>query len=343
MIIVYPMLTSPNISQTSLPGIIKAIEKYILVYNMDDVLNNANSVVNQIFTKGESLVTFALTAGAIALVSKDIKKGFKRVKENENIIEVEKGHNKDPRNTPEGQATQAASQASFQSGKQTRVEMPRREGLSLEPTWVQVQSDTAGTKLLGVKVVPFTIQSDKNIMDMIAYDLSLKGWEKSLREYGRKVTRLLYSVMRGLHIPFIKDRALTGDADVDIIYAATKYGQNLFVCLNSIEIEQSDVFSKPSAVQHLHSLGWSSIIIADDVNKKATFCMKEFGGLCSVAPYGLLYSSIGKEHLEVYQDLNDVKHAAGPFFRMTTKRSKVFSETIAFRTINNYLEKMKND
>jgi hypothetical protein len=343
MIIVYPMLTSPNISQTSLPGIIKAVEKYILVYNLDDVLNNANSVVSQIFTKGESLLTFALAAGAIHLVSKDFKSGgFKRMKEDENLLEQGKGHNKDPRNEPETQATQAASQSAFQPG-QTRIEMPRREGLALEPTWVHVNSDKAGTKLLGVKVVPFTIQSDKNIMDMISYDLSLKGWEKALKEYGRKATRLLYSVMRGLNLPFIKDRALTGDADVDIIYAGTKYGKNLFVCLNSIEIEQSDIFSKPAAVQKLHSLGWSSIIIADDVNKKATFCMKEFGGLCSVTPYGLLYSAIGKEHLEVYQDLNDVKHAAGPFFRMTTRRSKVFAETIAFRTINNYLEKMKDD
>ena len=67
MIIVYPMLTSPNISQNSLPGIIKAVEKYILVYNLDDVLNEANSMISSIATTGSKLV---IQAGAIYLASK---------------------------------------------------------------------------------------------------------------------------------------------------------------------------------------------------------------------------------------------------------------------------------
>ncbi len=48
MILVYPMLTSASVNPTLLPGIIKAIEKYIIIHNTDDVLNHFNSVATDI-------------------------------------------------------------------------------------------------------------------------------------------------------------------------------------------------------------------------------------------------------------------------------------------------------
>ena len=359
MIIVYPMLTSPNISQNSLPGIIKAVEKYILVYNLDDVLNEANGMIRSITTTGWKLI---LSAGAIWVASQ-VGKGWKESDNEYNIdnlflLEAGKGANiysqkvqnsqkpdqsdqkpdqsdRNPPPTPGQKMGQKFVDATHDTrSKAIHVDIPRKDSISLEPTWVQVNSDIAGTKLLGIKVVPFTIKSDVDIMTMISYDSQLVGFDKAIESTKRGLKRLMYSLLR--IVPFIKDKALTGNADLDILWAGTKHGRNLFTCLNSIELEQGELFSKPEQVQKLHSLGWTSFIIADDVNKKATFCMKEFTGLCSTVPYGLLYSSVGKEHYEVYQNIDDVKHSAGPFFRLNSKRSRIFSNEIASERFEKY-------
>ena len=339
MIIVYPMLTSPNISQNSLPGIIKAVEKYILVYNLDDVLNEANSMISSIATTGSKLV---IQAGAIYLASK-VGQWMTNSSNDYNLdhlflLEQGGASFKTPTAPlpPEEQMQSNIADMGAKISKGIKVDIPRRDSISLEPTWVQVNSDIAGTKLLGVKVVPFTIKSDVDIMTMISQDAQLTGFNRAIESTKRSLKSLMYSLMRGIKIPFIKDRALTGNSNLDILWAGTKHGRNLFTCLNSIEIEHGDVFSKPQQVQKLHSLGWTSFIIADDVNKKATFCMKEFTGLCSTVPYGLLYSAIGKEHYEVYQNIDDVKHSSGPFFRLSSKRSRIFSNEIASERFEKY-------
>lgn len=337
MVIVYPMLTSSNISQNSLPGIIKAIEKYILVYNLDDVLNEANGILRTVLATGTRLV---IQAGAIYLVAKagQLLKNSKEY-DSSNLFFLEQPISlKTPTSPlpPNLQAQQSVADIGKNQGHGIKVDIPRRDSISLEPTWVQINSEISGTKLLGVKVVPYTVSRDADIMDMISYDVGLTGFFRAVESSKRSLKSLVFSLMRGLKIPFIKNRALTGNLDTDILVAGTKHGRNLFICMNSIELEQGDIFTKPEKVQKLHSLGWSSLIIADDVNKKATFCMKEFSGMCSTIPYGLLYSAVGKEHYEVYQNIDDVKHSSGPFFRLSSKRNKIFSNAIANERLERY-------
>ena len=45
MIVIYPVVTSKTISTTVLPGICKALEKYILIYKLDDLLKNVNKEI----------------------------------------------------------------------------------------------------------------------------------------------------------------------------------------------------------------------------------------------------------------------------------------------------------
>jgi len=80
-------------------------------------------------------------------------------------------------------------------------------------------------------------------------------------------------------------------------------------------------------------------MVADDVSKQVTFCMKQYGGVCANVPYGFIYSSVGKEHSKVYDDLEDMKRSSGPFFRMKTTRRKVFSDSLALSKLNKYLIK----
>jgi hypothetical protein len=245
--------------------------------------------------------------------------------------------------TPEEKVTQSMIQSGTKKdkGSAIKVELPKREGISLEPTWIQVQSDELGSRVLGVKVVPFTVKSAEDLMTVISYDASLQGVERALETAKRSLIRVFYALMKSLRMPFFKNKTITGDLKHDIIWAGTKHGRNTFVCINSIEVEKDDIFTRPEVVNKLHRLGWSSIIVADDVNKKATFCMKEFNGMCSTVPYGLMYSAVGKEHYEVYQNISDVKHASGPFFRLTSKRNKIFENKIAREVYNKYSERGK--
>lgn len=353
MIVVYPLLVSPNISPNALPGIVKAVEKYIMVYNLDDVLEEANSFLKTAVATGKGVMQLGIQAGAVVLMTKygpALGKAVGlRMKEGDELSEQgthwQSGLKNRPDELQQGELSDRekedakAKQGLMQGmkgkpGASTKIELPKREGISLEPTWVQVQSDTLGSKVLGVKVVPFTVKSGEDLMTVISYDASLQGLERALESAKRSLIRVLYGLIK--IFPFVKGKTITGDIKHDIIWAASKYGKNMFVCVNSIEVEQDDIFTKPETVNKLHRLGWSSIIIADDVNKKATFCMKEFGGMCSVVPYGLLYSAVGKEHYEVYQNISDVKHAAGPFFRLNTKRNKIFENRIAREVYNKY-------
>ena len=55
--------------------------------------------------------------------------------------------------------------------------------------------------------------------------------------------------------------------------------------------------------------------------------MKQFGGVCSTIPYSFIFASLGREHGQVYKDMEEAQRSAGPFFRKksTTKR-KIISQ-----------------
>ena len=57
MIVVYPMITSKTINPNVLPGICKALEKYVLVYELEDLLKKTNAkIAKSIDAVAEKLV-----------------------------------------------------------------------------------------------------------------------------------------------------------------------------------------------------------------------------------------------------------------------------------------------
>jgi len=66
--------------------------------------------------------------------------------------------------------------------------------------------------------------------------------------------------------------------------------------------------------------------------------MKEFHGLCSSTPYQFIYSSLGKDYGKVYDNLEDVKKAASPFFKLSVNSKRVFGE--AKNILNDYLKRI---
>lgn len=321
MIITYPMITSQGVSPNILPGLVKAVEKYILIYNTDKILKAASIAAN------------AMKVGTIVTHTRPRRmhlKGSKLMLEDD-----------DPN-------IKSASKASSETKKTTtwqpkvgptpRLEVPK-EGVSLEPTWVHVTTELKGMQIIGVKVIPFVVKSTDNLLNILMSDKQVKYLDYMTTKYGRMAMRTFFRFLRSLRIPRIKDLALTGDPKFDVLWGGTGYGDDMFICLSQLDMDNSeDMFGSPYFVRRIQKLGWTSIAIADDVNKSVTFCMKEFKGVCSVVPYGFIYSSLGKDHSKIFEDLEDVKRSASPFFRMSARRRRVFGETIAYNQMTKYLD-----
>jgi hypothetical protein len=317
------MLVSGNISPNVLPGVIKALEKFILVYGIDEAIRAANMGRGKVAQAAKS-------AGQIVIQQNRLvaKESF--------VAEVSptKPTYKGP--PAQKQDEEEKEKKGDKGTKLTKlVTGPGYTSISLEPTWISFESSD-GVKLLGLKVVPFMMAKGVDVVAAIKNDMQRKKLEAYMESKKRMIIRLIWRLGRFLRIPFIKDKALTGDPQKDIIWATTLYKKRVFLMLSQVDIEEENLFAKPADVLKLFKMGWSSIVVADDVNKQATFCMKEFGGICSVVPYSYMFASLGKEQLKVYEDLEDARRSAGPFFRMKVPMRKVFGEAIAYEKYKNF-------
>jgi len=364
MIVVYPMLTSASVSPNVLPGVIKAIEKYILLYNTDDILKHASrtSAGQVIANAGKMAVGIGTAAAINKALGSPVAGKFAG-----NVM-------KKAGQTGVGQAAQSAWKAGkwgtnlFQSvdntlepgsplseaddvvkprdlkptGPNVKPELmiPKVEAVSLEPTWVVVTTQRKGQQVLGVKVVPFQVKSPEPMLNLLMQDAQLKGLSMLATKYGRGITRVITRIAQKFGM---QKGAISGEAKKDVIYGGTDYKKNIFVCLSKLDLEQEDITSNPAVVRKLQKLGWASFVILDDVNRKATFCMKEYGGVCSVVPYNFMFASLGKDHAKAYEDLEDLKKSSGPFFSMKTNRKRAFSEGKRSSKVDKYLELIQKE
>jgi len=318
------MLTSESVNPTLLPGIIKAIEKYIIVNNTDEVLNFINSTLSNIVRAG---VTGAVTGGVAAAVAYAMKNDnvVTRMKKVGKKIKLEQFTGSKVQSTTKQQIVQGAADSIDKASKQASIkkfEMPRIDTVSLEPTYVQVETNV-GAKLIGVKVVPFKVKSTTGMVGLLMSDRELKKMDYLSTKASRTIIRVIHRVLKKL--PGLKGKSVSGDVKQDVLWASSQFGKNAFVCFSQLDLEQDDIFTSPQAVQKLQKLGWASIIMTDDVNKQVTFCMKEFNGVCSTIPYTFIFSSLGKEHNQAYKDLEDAARSTGPFFRKkSTTIRKIF-------------------
>jgi len=302
MIVVYPMLTSRGVSPNVIPGIAKVIEKFIVIYSMDDLLRQVRDA-RQLNLKlvtgklvGEQVVKPEKPKKAIPYIHKTSKKGKKEEEEEE-------------------------------KGKGVKVmELPSSQSLAIEPTWVQYQTPTEGVQLLGIKVIAFPVESDESLASLITHDLDRKILSRLLIKMDRKVIRRFYQVARFLRIPYIKSKALSGDPMRDVLWASSKYGFHTITLLNLADISEESFFDNSKNIVKLQKLGWGSFVAADEPNKRAIFCMQQFRGICTSVNYGFIFSSLAGEHGRVYNDLEEVSRSASPFFRIKLDRKKLFSE-----------------
>jgi len=320
------MLIDESVSQNILPGICKALENFIILYKMDEVVKSTG---DRLLKLGGTVASVVNQSGMLlAKQKKDKINEFVFLKES-NILEDEIPPTKGG-NTIDSSTLQAVSKSlevykSLASLGNVKIDRPQGDSLSLEPTYVVAQT-SAGTKIIGVKVIPFPVKSKYPLAKILTVEKSLKFFDTLTLSLSRRVIRDFWAVINHLKIPFVSKNTISGDPRKDILWGRSLHQDSIFCLINYSDLKD-DFFQSASQIKKLHSIGWSSFIVADDVNKRVTFCMKEFNGLCSIVPYNYLMASMSMSSkgsfLDVYEKLEDLKKASSPFFRTKKPIDKI--------------------
>jgi hypothetical protein len=229
------MLTSPSVSPNALPGIIKAVEKYIIVYKADEVLRHASTTrAGKILKIGGAILGTALAAGAAAAGAAAGSAVFKQIESvdfEDCFIDIEEflteyNGNKDQSGDKPGNVTNiAGSQINIKagggggsSGPRPQLDFPKGDAISLEPTWIHVTTEKTGLQVLGVKVVPFRIKSSEAMVSLLQKDQSKRFLGALVSRYMRMIVRVMLRIIPKI----IGGRGnISGDAKKDIVYADT--------------------------------------------------------------------------------------------------------------------------
>lgn len=358
MIIVFPMICSNSVDYSAIPGVAKSMERYILIHKLDDVLRQTKkqfkNVRGRLQLKEDSddyvlseefhdLVNLCEAKEISGIVSKDIKDEIERLeKERENLKDEKRKFEIDKKiEQLKQKKNELESKQKDIKDASTKVSM-QVDSLSLEPTYMQVDRFIEGNKLtdlIGIKVVPFIVQSDEKLVNLLMYDKQLKRIDSLIVSMGRKIKKKIYNFYKSAlsKLPVVgsvlsKRKTISGDPKSDVILAKTDFRENVFVCVNRLDFED-DFFQSTSDINKLFKLGWGAVISLDDSKKTAYFCVHEFKGMCFPVQYSFLYSTLGKDHGKVYEDLSDVRKAAGGIFRKKLPRGKVFENEIKSKYI----------
>jgi hypothetical protein len=319
MILVYPMLTSPNVSSLVLPGVCKALERLVIIYDMNKIASSSGL---------GNLLNIGIKTGVAA-------KPLFRSKNEYFMIEAGNKGTKDEDEEEEIKIKDVGKELAGKKG----FNMPSsfEKIISMEPTWIEWTGAT-GTRIIGIKVIPVAANADENMGSLMMNDATLRGFDTFITGIKRKFLRVIYGVLRyaKTHLPGFWSTDLTGDPEKDVIFASTKYKKNIFCLLSLADLENDKMFHQAGGMSRLFYLGWNSILVADDVNKELTCCIKQFDGLCSKLSYSTLYANFGKEHSKVYADMDEIKKNTNPFFRSRFKPTKLFSESLASEKLEKY-------
>ncbi|OQB41146.1 MAG: hypothetical protein BWY04_01032 [candidate division CPR1 bacterium ADurb.Bin160] len=299
MIITFPMLTSSTISPYVLPGICKVMEKALIAYNLDSIMQKYGGKYKRIYR--------AVNEGDVL----DFPRGGTGGSQEPEVVHV-------PIPAPEGRREPTVS---LYPGSGLS------EHLSLEPTWIRFDTKK-GTGIIGIKIIPMVVKSDISLGKLISDDINRKWLNTKITLLERKFLQLIYRAWKTFKIVSgIEIHGLTGDPKKDIIYATTKFGRDVLCAVDKADIT-SEKF-KTVGIDRLFKLKWGSIVFCDEINKMAWFCLKDFKGICSQLSYTYLFSSIKSGMEKVYNDVAGVKKSASPFFRMKVPIRKIFGESLA--------------
>lgn len=215
------------------------------------------------------------------------------------------------------------------------------KSIALEPSFIQVEvalrSGAVEKRFVGIKVVPYRVKSETKLSHLILHDIQLKNMNASLVARGRKVMRWFYGMVDKWRARLkLGGAAPSGDPKRDIIRGRTGHKGPGFVVLSKNEDLDSRLLSNISKINRLFKMGWGNIVVADDIQRQAYFCMAQFRGMCTVLSYSMMYQNVGQ--LKVYESLEDAKRQNSSLFKVSRRASKVFAEWISdYRQFKYYI------
>ena len=352
-IILYPMLTTSSLSNPTVLTVSKALERMILIYDTESVMTTGRRMGVSYYMKGRRLL-IKEDWGKDRKVSRGQPKASKSPKQlpepDSYAADWEESDEEQSTSSKTKGKTGTSSKTSSQttsSGKTINVPRLSNQGkgkssggkggqikdidsnISAEPTIVNVSINKDENKLLGIKVIPIRIKTD-SLVNLLMSDISMKKIKTSFVAQGRKVQRLMWNLYS--KFPFIsKSKILTKNPKKDIILAKTKYRE--VVCLLNYNDVENQIFQKSGGISKLFKLGWDSIVVADEVQRIAYFCMKQFNGYCTAVNFSLMHSSL--KQTDAFDSLEDVRSSSSSMFRIK-KKASTLGERFAEYKLNSY-------
>jgi hypothetical protein len=309
------MICSGTIAESTLPAISRTVERYLIVYYMDDLLRDAR------LAEGLDLKTRENQLLEVGGVPPGAGRG-----------------NKSP--IPSPMATTSSTTSSPHRGNvnvNVTVPLPANPpkkpehikaeisapSIELAPTYVMIANH-----LVGVKVVPIRVKSDEDFTYYLEKDQSLNYVMNLAVSVGRQSLRRIYQLYDKF-TGYFTSQAPTGDARHDVIYARSGFSIKGIVLVDKNQMSESFMKSAKQ-VHRMHGLGWDNIILADDVNRYAYFCMQKFRGMCNSIPYQMMYKTLGGQD-QVYDSIEQARMKNSSLFKTGPRMSHILGESIAER------------
>jgi len=276
-----------------------------------------------------------------------IQSRMDRIRELEKKLEVlaakeeeeEKQRKKEEReDKKEQEKTEKENREKLEKAKKAAVSVKAGDmkSITLEPTYMTIEhidgNGVRTNRFLGVKVVPLRVRSDVKLSHLILVDAQMNSLAAFLVGFGRKTLRSIYKFIDRYWFR----RTATGDPRTDIIMGRTGMGDKSqsFIVLSKQEDVDEFFLDNISRVNRLFKMGWSNIVIADDIARVAHFCMTDLRGMCNVVPYSMIYQQLGQA--SAYKDMEDAKKASSSIFKVSQRLSKVLGEWRAINKLDQY-------
>ncbi|MGD2072074.1 MAG: hypothetical protein PVG65_01105 [Candidatus Thorarchaeota archaeon] len=330
---------SQNISKTIIPGIAKVIENFILIYRIEDVIKQKRAGKGKYKIKRGTIVKEIMMPedpgpGRKKNLPAPFDPEFSKTQR-----ELEKSAEEREKSRRERERWKMEKAREERRTKSASVDIGPMDmnTLSLEPTWVKVDSyveDVKTTEFIGVKAAPFYVKSDAKFANLLLYDKQVKGLQSLAINIGRKIVRTAWRIWDKIWTSRIVGGSrgtISGDPRKDILLRrsifSTKDTANVFAVIDIMDLTD-DFFQSAGGINKLfRKKGWSNIIIIDNSKRLAHFCMKDFRGVCNTLSFGTIFQRVGQ--YKVYENLEDIQRSSSSLFKVRSSMKKIMSNAMA--------------
>ena len=357
MIIMFPVLVSQAVSENAIPGIAKTLESFLIVNSMNEIMSDPQMADFMKSTSNTGNFDFKIKGGKFTIKEGILDLTAPGNKQQEPDNEKErKGTEKEEREEREEARRKAEHKLKQKKAaldilkKKMEIEKSKKDeekekkekdtkkasvkltvgdnkAINLEPSYVVTEvTDKWGNirrEMIGIKVIPFRVKSEVRLSRLILNDIKIGLIDSIFIGMGRSIIKSAYRFIDKWTFRIGK-RTPTGDPRQDILFGRSGFTGKGAIILSKNEDIDEDFINDINKMNKLFRLGWGNIIIADDINRQAAFCMKQFKGICNIVSYASMYQNIGQ--LKVYETLEDAKKQSSSLFKMKKGFTKIIGE-----------------